>query len=143
VSLAVVVVEASTQSGSLQTARFALDQGREVLAVPGTVLTGRFRGSHGLLRDGAKLVESASDILDELRLPAAGADALAPALFEHANEPDPVLDSMTAGEPCELQELIVRTGLPPGDVLQRVLRLEVQGRVLRTPGPRYIRPSRW
>jgi DNA processing protein len=68
-SLAVVVIEASTRSGSLQTARFALEQGREVLAVPGTILGDRFRGSHALLRDGAKLVESASDILEELRLP--------------------------------------------------------------------------
>jgi DNA processing protein len=69
VSLAVVVVEASIRSGSLQTARFALDQGREVLAVPGPVVGERFRGSHGLLRDGAKLVESASDILEELWWP--------------------------------------------------------------------------
>jgi DNA processing protein len=66
IALAVVVVEASTRSGSLQTARFALDQGREVLAVPGSILGERFRGSHALLRDGAKLVESASDILEEL-----------------------------------------------------------------------------
>ena len=69
VSLAVVVVEASDRSGSLQTARCALEQGREVLAVPGPVVGERFRGSHGLLRDGAKLVESASDILEELSWP--------------------------------------------------------------------------
>lgn len=66
-SLAVVVIEASARSGSLQTARFALEQGREVLAVPGSIVGERFRGSHALLRDGAKLVESASDILEELR----------------------------------------------------------------------------
>jgi DNA processing protein len=65
-ALAVVVVEASARSGSLQTARFALEQGRDVLAVPGTIVGDRFRGSHALLRDGAKLVESASDILEEL-----------------------------------------------------------------------------
>jgi DNA processing protein len=76
VSLAVVVVEASTRSGSLQTARFALEQGREVLAVPGTILGERFRGSHGLLRDGAKLVESASDILEELSWPDPPASSL-------------------------------------------------------------------
>jgi len=138
-----VVIEASTRSGSLQTARFALEQGREVLAVPGTVLTERFRGSHALLRDGAKLVETASDILDELRLPAAGADAPEAPLLEERDEPDPVLNTMRCGEPYELQELIVRTGLPACEVLQRMLRLEVRGQVLRTPGPRYIRPSRW
>jgi DNA processing protein len=142
VSLAVVVVEASTRSGSLQTARFALDQGREVLAVPGTVLTERFRGSHALLRDGAQLVETASDILDELRLPdPAAAGPLTG--DEAAQEPDALLLSMTPGATYELQELAVMTGLTSGEVLRRMLRLEVHGRVLRVPGPRYIRPSQW
>src|SRR5262245_28755410 len=67
-SRAVVVVEANERSGSLITARCALDQGRDVLAVPGNVLTGRNRGAHALLRDGAKIVESADDILEELGL---------------------------------------------------------------------------
>ena len=65
ISLAVVVVEASENSGSLITARYALEQGRDVMAVPGSVLTGRNRGSHGLLKDGAKVVESADDILED------------------------------------------------------------------------------
>ena len=66
ISLAVVVVEASEKSGSLITARYALEHGRDVMAVPGTCLSGRNRGSHGLLKDGAKVVESADDILEEL-----------------------------------------------------------------------------
>src|SRR5262249_12251820 len=65
-SRAIVVVEANEKSGSLIPARCALDQGRDVLAVPGNVLTGRNRGAHALLRDGAKIVESADDILEEL-----------------------------------------------------------------------------
>src|SRR6185503_8932588 len=67
-SKAVVVIEAGEKSGSLITARCALEQGRDVLAVPGNVLTGRNRGAHALLRDGAKIVESADDILEELGL---------------------------------------------------------------------------
>ncbi len=69
ISLAVVVVEASEKSGSLITARCALEQGRDVLAVPGSVLSGRNRGSHSLLKDGAKVVESAVDILEGLGWP--------------------------------------------------------------------------
>ena len=65
-SLAVVIVEAAEGSGSLITADFALEQGRTVLAVPGNVLGGRNYGAHALLRDGAKLVECADDILEEL-----------------------------------------------------------------------------
>ena len=67
-SRAVVVIEAGERSGSLITARLALEQGRSVLAVPGNVLTGRNRGAHGLLRAGAKIVESADDILEELAI---------------------------------------------------------------------------
>ena len=66
ISLAVVVVEASDKSGSLITAACALRQGRDVLAVPGSVLSGRNRGSHALLKDGAKVVETADDILEEM-----------------------------------------------------------------------------
>src|SRR4029079_11269627 len=70
ISLGIVVVEASEKSGSLITARYALDHGRDVMAVPGSVLGGRNRGSHALLKDGAKVVETADDILEELGWPA-------------------------------------------------------------------------
>src|SRR5262249_60949961 len=73
ISLAVVVVEAAENSGSLTTSRYALEHGRDVCAVPGSVLGGRNRGSHALLKDGAKVVESADDILEELGWPGARA----------------------------------------------------------------------
>ena len=75
-SLAVVIVEAAEGSGSLITADFALEQGRAVLAVPGNVLGGRNYGAHALLRDGAKLVECADDILEELPLTDAAGSGL-------------------------------------------------------------------
>src|SRR5207244_13073334 len=77
-SRAVVVIEAGVTSGSLITARCALEQGRDVLAVPGNVLTGRNRGAHGLLRDGAKIVESADDILEELGIAGEGVRSFLP-----------------------------------------------------------------
>ena len=61
-----VIVEASDKSGSLITARMALEQGRDVLAVPGSVLSGQHRGSHALIKDGARLVETVTDVLEEI-----------------------------------------------------------------------------
>jgi DNA processing protein len=138
-SLAVVVVEASIRSGSLQTARLALEQGREVMAVPGTILGERNRGSHGLLRDGATLVEQASDILDELRLPwtASSADP------DYAAEAPPDgLDPMPCGEALEFQALIEITQLSAGELLRALLRAEMAGRVVRTAGCRFLRVAR-
>jgi DNA processing protein len=146
-SRAVVVIEASERSGSLITARCALEQGRDVLAVPGNVLSGRNRGAHGLLRDGAKIVESADDILEELRLPAPGAAPLAPdgGCGKRVPAPspiDPILECLTPGEPCDLDAIAERSGLGTARLLPRLFELELQGAVARVGGGRFVRVDR-
>jgi len=139
-SRAVVVIEAGEKSGSLITARSALEQGRDVLAVPGNVLSGRNRGAHALLKDGAKVVECADDILEELGLPQRnvfvcrrdGASGAAPPA-------DPVLACLTPGEPSDLDEISERSGLSTARLLPRLFDLELQGVVARIGGGRFVR----
>jgi DNA processing protein len=146
-SRAVVVIEAGDKSGSLITARCALDQGRDVLAVPGNVLSGRNRGAHGLLRDGAKIVESADDILEELGMSRHTGSALAAA---HGNADagatprpaDPVLACLPAGEPCDLDAISDASGLNSARLLPRLFELELQGLVRRVGGGRFLRIDR-
>jgi len=131
-SRAVLIVEAGEKSGSLITARCALEQGRDVLAVPGNVLAGRNRGGHALLKDGAKIVESADDILEELGLPSHRT--------RRANEPeDPVLAGLPAGEPCNLDVIAERTGLTSARLLPRLFELELAGLIRRVGGGRFTR----
>ena len=138
-SRAVVVIEAGEKSGSLITARCALEQGREVLAVPGNVLNGRNRGGHALLRDGAKIVETADDILEELgyavRNPSRG-EAASKSVSPGAS--DPVLGCFLPGESCDLDAIAERTGLTPARLLPRLFELELEGRVRRTGGGRFL-----
>ncbi len=131
---AVVVVEAASDSGSLITATCALEQNRTVMAVPGGVLGGHNRGAHGLLRDGARMVESARDVLEELRLDSAG-------LAEAAGDPpnDPVLAAMTPGEAYDLAGLCAACGLDAARMLSRLAELELTGWVQRSAGGRFVR----
>lgn len=146
-ALAVVVVEAAEGSGSLITADFALEQGRAVLAVPGNVLGGRNFGAHALLRDGAKLVESADDILEEipasLTLPGTGIgdpgrgrkESKGPSLASQ----DPVLRAMDEGDSYDLDEIAERSGLDRIRLLPRLLELELTGALRRVDGGRFVR----
>lgn len=137
-SRAVVVVEAGDKSGSLITAKAALEQGREVLAVPGNVLTGRNRGTHALLRDGAKIVEGVSDILEELRLPSNAG----PAAASKPGAEDRLLACLPAGEPLDLDEISERSGLILPKLLPRLFELELLGLVRRAGGGRFVRFDR-
>ena len=139
ISLAVIVVEASEKSGSLITARCALEQGRDVMAVPGNVLSGRNRGSHSLLKDGAKVVETADDILEELGWPVAGYPL--PVAAKSLNS-DPLLARMDEGETYRLDELVELTGWTAPKLLPRLLELELAGAVSTVGGGRFSRSVR-
>ncbi len=144
-SRAVVVVEASERSGSLITARLALEQGRDVMAVPGNVLSGRNRGAHALLRDGARIVETADDIVEELGIEAAAAspgndaEAASPGAARSPGEPDSILRHMDAGEVYEIDDLAARSGLDSGALLAGLTDLELQGRIARAGAGRFVR----
>ena len=163
----VIVIEANDKSGSLITAGCALAQGREVMVVPGAVLSGRNRGGHQLIRDGAALVENAEDVLavllsavptirantasappaTENRAPCTsqasappGAQGAAPLGAEGA-EPseDPILAALDPDEPQDFDELARRTGVSAQPLLERLAELELSGQIARYPGGRFVR----
>ena len=130
-----LVVEAALQSGSLITARMAAEQGREVFAIPGSIHAPQSRGCHALLRQGAKLVESAQDVLEELRLPAAAPMPVPSGDAPEATMPaqQEVLQAL-GFDPLGLDALVARTGLDAATLQVRLLELELDGRVARLPG---------
>lgn len=140
-----LVVEAAVRSGSLITARLAAEAGREVFAIPGSIHSPQSRGCHALLKQGAKLVETAEDVAEELRgapmRPAApdtpqGSLPLAPAAMPGAE--DPLLEAM-GHDPVTLDALLARTGETVDRLSARLLDLELDGRVARLPGGLYQR----
>jgi len=140
-SLGVVVIEASDKSGSLITASCALEQGREVMVVPGNVLSGRNKGGHALLRDGAKIVECADDIVRELGW-CRESDATQGNHITRCHQAisgDPLILQMSAGQPYDVDELTALSGLEPKRLLPRLLDLELRGFVRRAGGGRFLR----
>ena len=126
----VVIVEAAQRSGALVTARLALEEGREVMAVPGHPGYPGAAGTNSLIRDGAALVRDASDVADELGWPRPkAADSSA----------DAIVEAMAPGLPIGLEELAGRLDCPPGELLSRLSRLELERQVRRLPGALYVR----
>jgi DNA processing protein len=130
----VLVVEAALASGSLITARLAAEQGRDVFAIPGSIHSPLSKGCHALIKDGAKLVDSAQDVLGELGVPAA-ARSVQQSSAEVAHE----LLRHLGHDPCNVDTLCRRSGLTPDTVSAMLLELELAGRVASLPGGRYQR----
>ncbi len=151
-SLGTLVIEAALRSGSLTTARHAMEQGREVFAIPGSINNPLARGCHRLIREGAKLVETAEDILEEL-----GTLAKTQLILENtsiipdnseqlqidkiqAADPDYTrLVQAMAYEPVSIDTIVIRSGLTPEEVSSMLLILELQGLVTTVPGGCYVR----
>lgn len=130
-----LVVEAALESGSLITARLALEAGREIFAIPGSIHAPQSRGCHALIKQGAKLIDSAVDILEELRFDAP--DGPSPAVSAPSKE-DPVLAAL-GHDPVTLDALSARIGWPPAELSARLLELELSTEVIRLPGQLFQR----
>jgi DNA processing protein len=140
----VVVVEAAEKSGSLITAQYALEQGREIFAVPGSPLDPRARGANRLIREGATLTEGAEDVLAVLspmlggnfREPDSMSPTPRPADDGEADRIRAKVEEALGPAPVEIDELIRQLGAPPGAVQMVILELELAGRCVRHPGNR-------
>ena len=138
ISRGVLVVEAMESSGSLITAQYALEQGREVFAVPGNINCCSSRGTNRLIKQGAKLVESVEDILEELpcRQTRIGIGVSAAPGFSLTPQ-EAAIYTLLAGTPLHIDDIIVKSGLTVGEVSAILLRLELKGAIMQLPGKNF------
>ena len=140
-SIAVVVIEAPARSGALITASFAADQGREVFVVPGSVLAASSEGSNALLRDGARIVCSGADVLEDLDLGTAGtAGSVQTALpMDEMDEDERLVLGVMRPDPRHIDELTEETGLPAAVVGAALMKMELKGLVRNFGAQFYVR----
>ena len=134
----VLVIEAAAQSGSLITARMAAEQGREVFAIPGSIHSPLSKGCHQLIKQGAKLVESAADILEELRLPAAPLP-LPVSPQRVSSDAGSALLALIGYDPVHADAIADQSGLDTASLNAQLLELELAGQIETLPGGRYRR----
>ena len=132
-----LVVEAALRSGSLITARLAAENGREVFAVPGSIHSPLAKGCHRLIREGAKLVESAQDVLEEIGFARCSAAGVSETPLEPSTHADVL--SLLGHDPIDLERLVEQSGREPGELVGALLELELAQHVERLPGNRYQR----
>jgi DNA processing protein len=147
-SLGTLVVEAALKSGSLITARLALEQGKDVFAIPGSIHSTQSRGCHALIKQGAKLVECAQDILEELHMVTfsdsgnAGTEKMTEFGSEGGFDEASELLHALGFDPSSLEDLQARTGIDTAQLQAQLMALELQGRVARMPGALFQRVER-
>lgn len=140
-----LVIEAALKSGSLITARMATEQGKDVFAIPGSIHSPQSRGCHWLIKQGAKLVENAEDVLEELKLPVTRGAENETDEDDEANEALPADKGFLSAlgfDVVSLDALQARTGLPTPELQAKLLELELEGHLTRLPGGLFQRMSR-
>ena len=147
-SLGVIVSEANRKSGALITARYALEQNREIFAIPGAVKNGKHQGAHSLIKQGAKLVEEAGDVVEELLLQLDGPfrDRVKNAGFEETAAPvftakEQRVLALFHDEPVSIDEVLTDAPFDRAEVMNLLLSLELRGCIQQVPGSCYIRSS--
>lgn len=138
-SLGVAVIEATEDSGSLITADFALEQGREVFAMPGTIENEGSKGPHKLIRQGAKLIESYRDILEELALPQQSPEETGPTCVIGLSDLEAKIYAVLNREPAHINQIQRQSGLSAAQVNQGLTQLELKGVAKRFPGQLYLK----